>query len=159
MRVLYRIARAKYARDLSGDGARLVGGRWNHKGIPVIYTATSRSLAAFEALVHLSQAEFLINRKIVSIEIPKRIVAHVVDNADLPRNWRKYPSPLKLADLGTRWAVSMKSLLLQVPSAVIQDEFNMLINPAHPDMKFVAISKIEAFTFDKRLEPSVKAKR
>jgi len=156
VRVLYRIARTKYARDLSGEGARLAGGRWNQKGTPIIYAAESRSLACLEALVHMSQAEFLIQRKIVLIEIPKTITPQTIEQSDLPRNWRQYPPSFKLADIGTQWAVSMKSLLLQVPSAVIPYEFNMLINPAHPDMKSVTILKIEDFTFDKRLDPSGK---
>jgi len=156
MRVLYRIARTKYARDLSGEGARLAGGRWNHKGTPIIYTAESRSLACLEALVHMSQAEFLIKRKIVLIEISKTIAPQIIDKSSLPRDWRQYPPFLKLADIGTQWAVSMKSLLLQVPSAVVPDEFNILINPAHRDMKFVTVAKIEDFQFDKRLDPSDK---
>lgn len=158
MRVLYRIARTKYAKDLSGEGARLAGGRWNHKGTPIIYASGSRSLACLEALVHMSQAEFLIKRKIVLIEIPKTVVPQIIDKSSLPRNWRQYPPFFKLADIGTQWAASMKSLLLQVPSAVVPDEFNMLINPAHPDMKHVTITKIEDFQFDKRLDPSDKLK-
>jgi RES domain-containing protein len=159
MRVLYRISRTKYARDLSGLGARLAGGRWNHKGTPIIYTAASRSLAALEALVHMSQADFLVKRKIVLIEIPGAIVPEAIDKSGLPKNWRKYPPSFKLADIGTQWALSMKSLLLQVPSAVVPDEFNILINPAHPDIKAVRIAKIEDFEFDKRLTPSDKRKK
>jgi len=159
MRVLYRISRTKYAKDLSGEGARLAGGRWNHKGTPMIYTAASRSLAALEALVHMSQADFLIKRKIVLIEIPETIVPQTIDKSALPKNWRRYPPPFKLADIGTQWAVSMKNLLLQVPSAVVPDEFNILINPAHPDMKHVTVAEIEDFNFDKRLDPSDKPKK
>ena len=159
MRVLYRISRAKYARDLSGAGARLAGGRWNHKGTPMIYTAASRSLAALEALVHMSQADFLIQRKIVLIEIPRTIVPQAIDESALPKNWRRYPPSFNLADIGTQWAVNMKNLLLQVPSAVVPDEFNILINPAHPDMKYVTVAGIEDFKFDKRLYPSGKTKK
>ncbi len=159
MRVLYRISRTKYAKDLSGEGARLAGGRWNHKGTPMIYTAESRSLAALEALVHISQADFLIKRKIVLIEIPGTIVPQTIDKSDLPKNWRAYPPSFTLADIGTQWALSMKNLLLQVPSAVVPDEFNILINPAHPDMKYVTVTKIEDFEFDKRLGPSDKPKK
>lgn len=151
MRVLYRIARMKYAMDLSGEGARLAGGRWNSKGTPLIYAAGSRSLACLEALVHMSQADFLIDRKIIVIELPKTITPQTIDKSRLPRNWRQYPPSFKLADIGTQWAASMKSLLLQVPSAVVPDEFNVLVNPAHPDMKHVKITKIEDFLFDKRL--------
>jgi RES domain-containing protein len=155
--VLYRVSRAKYAKDLSGEGARLAGGRWNYKGTPVIYTAESRSLAALEAVVHMSQADFLIRRKIVLIEIPETLVPKTIEIADLPKGWRKYPPSFKLADIGTKWAVGMKSLLLRVPSAVVPGEFNVLINPAHPDMKSVKIARIEDFVFDDRLNPHDKS--
>jgi RES domain-containing protein len=154
MMMLYRVSRAKYAKDLSGEGARLAGARWNYKGTPIVYTAESRSLAALEALVHMTQAEFMFSRKIVSISVPKAIVPGVVDIADLPKNWRQYPPTFKLAAIGTKWATDKKSLLLRVPSAVMPDEFNVLINPLHPDIKHVRIHAIDNFMFDKRLEPS-----
>ncbi len=152
MMMLYRVSRVKYAKDLSGEGARLAGGRWNYKGTPIIYTAESRSLAALEALVHMTNAEFLLSRKIVSISIPKSIVPRVIDIADLPKNWRRYPPSFKLAAIGTQWATDKKSLLLRVPSAVMPDEFNVLINPLHPEIKHVKIHTIDNFMFDKRLE-------
>ncbi|MGE5314348.1 MAG: RES family NAD+ phosphorylase [Acidobacteriota bacterium] len=151
MRVLYRIARATYAEDLSGQGAMLAGGRWNQKGTPLLYTATSRSLACLEALVHLSQPEFLLPRRLVSIGVPAKIVPHIVNESDLPVEWRRNPPPFALAEIGTRWARKMESLLLQVPSAVVPEEFNMLINPAHPDMKAVRVTRIDRFSFDERL--------
>jgi len=146
------MAHAKYAQDLSGDGARLYGGRWNNKGTGLIYTAASRSLAAFEALVHMSQPDFLIGRKLVSIGVPKSINPKRIDLSLLPKEWNKNPPPFALADLGTAWAVGMTSLLLQVPSAVVQQEFNILINPQHPDMKFVKIVDVEDFKYDDRLK-------
>ena len=154
--LLYRIARTKFAKDLSGEGARLAGGRWNHKGTPLIYTAESRSLAALEALVHMSQAEFLIKRKVVTIEISKSVIPKAIRASELPENWRKYPPSFKLADLGTEWAVEKKSLLLRVPSAVVPDEFYILINPIHPDINLVKIGKIEDFVFDNRLQAPIK---
>jgi RES domain-containing protein len=87
----------------------------------------------------------------VLIEIPKTIVPKTIEISDLPKGWRKYPPSFKLAEIGTKWALSMKSLLLRVPSAVVSGEFNILINPAHPDMKSVMIAKIEDFIFDNRL--------
>jgi RES domain-containing protein len=153
MIVLYRVSRARYAKDLSGEGARLAGGRWNYKGTPVIYTAESRSLAVLEAIVHMSQPDFLIKRKMVLIEIPETIDPIKIEISDLPKGWRKYPPPFKLAAIGTRWATSMQSLLLRVPSAVVPGEFNFLINPAHPDMKFVKIASVEDLVFDNRLNP------
>jgi RES domain-containing protein len=150
------MAHAKYAQDLSGDGARLYGGRWNNKGTGLIYTAASRSLAAFEALVHMSQPDFLIGRKLVSIGIPKTVTPKRIDLSELPKEWNKNPPPFALAELGTVWAVGMTSLLLQVPSAVVQQEFNILINPQHPDMKFVKIIDVEDFKYDDRLNPPAK---
>lgn len=152
MIVLFRITRTKYAKDLSGEGARLAGQRWNYKGTPLVYTAQSRSLAALEALVHMSQSEFLLRRKIVTIEIPKTIAPKTINVSDLPLNWRSYPPPFKLADIGTKWAVEKESLLLRVPSAVVDGEFNVLINPLHRDIGAVRIAKIEDFVFDSRLK-------
>jgi RES domain-containing protein len=103
MRVVYRIALARHARDLSGQGARLNGGRWNNKGAAIIYTSESRSLAAMEYLVHVSLPDVPAGLKIVSIGIPAAMNAKQVELADLPRNWHEYPPPFELADLGTKW--------------------------------------------------------
>ena len=71
--------------------------------------------------------------------------------AVLPKNWRDYPAPPELADLGSEWAIAMRSLLLRVPSVVVLDEFNILINPIHPDMDRVVITRVESFIFGRRL--------
>lgn len=156
MRIVYRMAHPIHARDLSGNGARLYGGRWNKKGTGLIYTSTSRSLAAFEALVHMSLPDLLIGWKIVSIGIPKSIVPKIIDPSSLPKEWYKNPPPFALAGLGTGWAFSKESLMLQVPSAVVQQEYNILINPLHPDMKFVKIVDVDNFKYDDRLSPLAK---
>lgn len=152
MRRVYRIALAKHARDLSGKGARLTGGRWNAKDTAVIYTSESRSLAAMEYLVHVSLADIPPGIKIASIGIPETIIPKQLDPDDLPKEWRKSPAPFSLGDIGTRWVSSMESLLLRVPSAVISHEFNILINPAHPEMKSVKIVEVESFIYDERLQ-------
>jgi RES domain-containing protein len=130
----------------------LYGGRWNRKNIPVVYAAESRSLATLEFLVHVSLLPILPNNlSIACLDIPDGILAERISVADLPDNWRDYPAPPALADLGSEWAMAMRSLLLRVPSVVVVDEFNMLINPKHPDMERVTISRVESFTFDRRL--------
>ncbi|MFQ5779226.1 MAG: RES family NAD+ phosphorylase [Nitrospiria bacterium] len=154
--MVYRIALAKHARDLSGKGARLTGGRWNTKDTGVIYTSESRSLAAVEYLVHLSLADIPAEIKIVSIGIPDMSIPKQIDPSDLPRDWRKNPGPFLLADIGTKWVLSMESLLLRVPSAVIMTEFNILINPTHPDMESVNIVEVEHFIYDERLHKTNK---
>jgi RES domain-containing protein len=156
MRTVYRIALAKNVRDLSGKGARLTGGRWNTRDMPVIYTSESRSLAAMEFLVHVSLADIPPELKIVSIGIPDSNVPKQIEPPDLPENWRKNPAPFLLADIGAKWVLSMESLLLRVPSAVMLHEYNILINPLHHDMKVVRIIEEEAFIYDERLHQSGK---
>ena len=156
MRVVYRIALAKHARDLSGTGARLTGGRWNAKDTAVVYTSESRSLAAMEYLVHVSLTNIPSQIKIVSIGIPDTSIPKQIGPSDLPADWFENPAPFSLADIGTRWVLSGESLLLRVPSAVIVHEFNILINPTHPDMKSVRILDVESFIYDERLHKTDK---
>jgi len=151
VRLLYRVSRSKYARDLSGEGARLGGGRWNIKGSAIVYTAENRSLAAMEALIHMMSADFLIGRKMVSIGVPESIIPLEINIASLPADWRNYPPSLNTATIGSKWAMSGESLLLRVPSAIIPHEFNILINPAHPEIKSVKIVDVDDFNYDDRL--------
>ena len=77
---------------------------------------------------------------LASIRIPDDIIPEEITTSSLPKNWREYPAPPELADIGTDWALRNESLLLRVPSAVVKREFNILINPRHPDMKHISIS-------------------
>jgi RES domain-containing protein len=156
MRMVYRIVPARHARDLSGKGASLTGGRWNAKDTAVIYTSESRSLAAMEFLVHVSLTDIPQEIKIVSIGIPDMNIPNQINPSDLPRDWRTHPAPFSLAEIGSRWAFGMGSLLLRVPSAVMIHEFNILINPIHPDMKSVKIIDVESFAYDARLHKPAK---
>jgi RES domain-containing protein len=149
--IVYRIAREKYIRDLTGVGSRLYGGRWNRKGIGIIYTSETRALATLEYLVHLPLSLMPEDIGISSIEIPDNIIAREILISDLPVNWRNWPAPSELAELGTRWVLSNETLLLRIPSAVVPHEFNILINPSHPDMKQVRILHSEEYRFDRRL--------
>lgn len=150
MRV-FRIAKASHIRDLSGSGARLYGGRWNRKGIPVIYASESRSLATVEYVVHVPLSIVPKDLRIACLEIPDGIAPEEISIADLPSRWQDYPAPPELAEIGTQWALAKKQLLLRVPSAVVENEFNILINPVHPQIARVRISRVERFTLDKRL--------
>lgn len=155
MRMGWRISPPEYARDLSGEGARLFGARWNREGTAVIYTSESRSLATLETLVHMTYPELPRGWKIVSIGVPKSIVPKEIKISSLPPDWHHHLAPPLLAEIGTKWAVSMESLLLRVPSAVEKHEFNIIINPQHPGIKFVNIIEVEDYVFDDRLrDPS-----
>jgi RES domain-containing protein len=149
--LLYRISKSAHIKDLTGIGARLYGGRWNHRGVALLYTSESRSLATVEYLVHLSMPEAPSDLSMATLEVPDDIVPEELDPSSLPKNWRETPAPIKLADLGTEWARSKTSLLLRVPSAVVEHEHNIIINPAHDDMSRVKLVKVEAYRLHERL--------
>ena len=148
---VYRIAKKKHIRDLSGIGARLYGGRWNRKGIGIVYASESRALSLVEFLVNVPFSILPNKLCIATVEIDDQIHPKEIPLGDLPKNWRKFPAPLELAEIGSKWAVSNESLALRVPSAVVPHEFNILINPSHTDMKHVAIADVEELEMDKRL--------
>ena len=149
---VWRLCRARHAATaFDGEGARLHGGRWNHKGVPVVYTSATLSLAALEVLVHhhvpIPPQEFVA----LSAEIPARLKLETLHVQDLPANWQADPAPVRLQDIGSAWLQRASSLLLAVPSALIEQEFNYLINPRHPDFARLKIGTPNAFPFDGRL--------
>lgn len=147
--LLYRIAAEQFANDLSGEGARIYGGRWNPKGIPLIYTAESVALAALEVLVRISTPKHYCR---VIYEIPDSSSSETLTIAELPPNWLLPHPNTHLIESGRRWAQERRSLLLQVPSAVVRGEgWNYLINPLHPEFPTVAIADIAPFDYDFRL--------
>lgn len=149
---VFRIALTSYINDLTGIGARLYGGRWNKKGIGFIYTSESRALATVEYLVHMPIPFAPDDLSIATIEIPDSIKSKPIKTSNLPKNWRDDPPPYELAEIGTEWALSNKSLLLRVPSATVEHEFNILINPLHLDMKRAKILNIRKYKFNDRLK-------
>ena len=148
---LFRISTSEHISDITGTGARIYGGRWNHAGYPVVYTSGSRSLAALEFLVHVPMALAPENLSIAEINIQENVKRESIKESRLPSNWRDYPAPEKLATIGTTWIKSKSSLLLDIPSAIVDKEVNTLINPLHPDLKHVSVAIVEKFSFDSRL--------
>lgn len=131
-------------------GAGLHGGRWNPKGINVIYTAESRALAALELIANRGRVTTLSNLNLVSLIVPDGIAMKKLLPEDLPAGWNVYPAPDALRDIGGQWATSMETLLLCVPSALVAKELNYIINPAHVDMAKLRIGEIEEYNFDQR---------
>ncbi len=147
--LLYRITKCMYAGDLSGTGARLYGGRWNSPGQAMVYTASSRSLAVLEALVHLQPTNMPDDFCLAVIKAPDDV--EETDAATLPANWHEYPEHYILQQTGNRFLQKQKHLLLKVPSAIVKEEFNYLINPAHPEALKVKVMSRQPFAFDTRL--------
>jgi RES domain-containing protein len=150
-RTVYRIVpEGKTSNAFSGEGARLYPGRWNHRGISMVYCAESISLAALEMLVHTDSLK-LLGRYVVIPVIFYEALYSELRQTDLPRDWNTCPPPVSTRDIGTAWATRKKSVILAVPSAVIPDARNYLINPLHPDINKLAIGKPAHFSFDPRL--------
>ncbi len=150
MRV-YRIAQAEFAEDLSGEGARLFGGRWNPPGRAMLYTANSTALAALEILVGFDW-DLAPTLSLVELEVPD-LPLEVIAAEDLPDDWCRPGNP-SLRKIGAQWLESRKTLALQVPSATIPtapDGFNILLNPAHPRFSKIKVRKVLDFSFDARL--------
>lgn len=146
---LYRISNARYADDLSGNGARLYGGRWNSEGRAIVYLASSRSLAILESLAHLSPTNIPVDYVILTIDVPDDFFE--IDIKLLPNNWSEYPEPNILKEIGNSFLQKNEFLLLKVPSAIVPQEFNYLMNPMHQKAGKVKIVSKAPFSFDERL--------
>ena len=149
MRV-WRICSKKHQR-FDGEGARLYGGRWNHVGTSVVYTSGSLSLAALELFVHVDIDIAPDDLDAVQADVPNSLAMETIKIEGLPKNWRRYPAPEALQDIGTAWATKASTAILAVPSAVIPEELNYLLNPAHRDFKRIRIQKPIPFHFDPRM--------
>lgn len=149
--LVYRIAKRKYINDLSGEGARLYGGRWNKRGTGIVYTSENRSLATVEYLVHLPMTLIPRDLCIATIEVPAAFLCHPIEGEDLPDNWATYPAPLRLSEIIENILLNGTILCIKVPSAVVEGEHNILINPRHSGFHEVRIREIRGFHIDERL--------
>lgn len=142
------------ADDLTGKGAEITGGRWNRKGRPVAYTSTSIALACLETAVHLKQGGLPLNRYLVKVTVPLEAwnSREQHDAASLPLGWDAQPEGKISLDLGDKWLTSVTSPLLVVPSAVVPEEYNVLINPIHPLAHGIAAEKVRKWLYDPRLQ-------
>jgi len=146
---VYRLVSTRFPDGLSSDGARLNGGRWNSKGVPVLYCATSESLAMLELRVHAPHPYPQVRLRFV-IEVPDDAVQEVAASS-LPRGWNKLPPSPASKRFGDEWVAAGSSLGLLVPSVIASEERNLLLNPAHPRFKEVRILRKSRVRMDMRL--------
>lgn len=152
MRV-WRISKRRYANTaFSGEGTKLVGGRWTPKGVRAVYTSSSLALAALELLVHLAKEDMGTVFAAISADIPDNLQIDTIALDQLSENWRDTPAPAALSAIGQKWLQASQTAVLCVPSAVIAVERNFLLNPKHPDFERIKINQPEEFSFDSRLE-------
>ena len=149
----WRICSRRYAaKAATGEGAALSPGRWNNRGVRVVYASTSLALAATETFVHIhpkTQPNDLVS---IEGEIPDEIKIEPLDLNRLPRDWRE-PRETSVRRFGDDWIRAAKNVALLVPSAVIRGEWNVLLNPAHADFRKVKFGKPASFKFDARMFP------
>lgn len=149
MRV-WRIAHPRYALDKSCAGAAQFGGRWNPIGMPALYCGATVAVCALEKFVHLG-AGVLPAQVLVAVDWPDDCDTYEVDPADLPAGWDDLPTSLAAQRFGADWLRRRGQLALKVPSAIVHEESNWIVNPLHPDYVKVAMAISRPFVFDRRL--------
>ena len=165
-RIVYRIAtdaKTYTADDMSGAGAKKAGGRWNRHDVAVVYTSESPSLACLETLVHLNAGGLPMNRYLVEVTIPDDVwdAREERSAASLPVGWDAEPASLTSIEFGTEWLVSRRTPVLVVPSTIVPEEMNVLINPAHPAHPAhpagtsIESRKVRRWTYDPRMAKAV----
>ncbi|WP_249978051.1 RES family NAD+ phosphorylase [Vreelandella olivaria] len=148
----YRLIKKRWVGNaFDGEGARLYGGRWNSKGTPCVYLASSESLAMLEVMVHLEDYNLLQRYTLFAVTFNESAVLSLPDD-ELPKDWQAEPAPESTSEIGDGWLASLSSLVLVVPSVVVPREVNYLLNPAHPDFEGIVTSAKEiGFSPDPRL--------
>jgi RES domain-containing protein len=147
----WRIVKTRYAdHAFTGEGARLYGGRWTSPGVRVVYASSSLSLATLEILVHLQSSGPLTYYSVCTVDFPAGLIEEI-DVRALPETWREYPAPVELRQLGDGWIRGESSVVLKVPSVIVPEEHNYLLNPRHRDFFSLSFSEPEPFDVDSRL--------
>jgi RES domain-containing protein len=152
---IWRICRAPYAAEaFSGEGARRFGGRWNTRGVPMVYASTSLSLAAIELFVHLEPGQQPSDLVYLSALLPEGEPARTIESTELPPDWwtdEPAVDAITARDLGDAWIRSRSSLAMMVPSVPIRAEWNVLLNPLHPRLSELRVEPAQPFIFDARM--------
>lgn len=152
MIVAWRLTKARNAATaFDGEGARMEGGRWNPKGVPVVYLSDHPALAALEVFVHLKGAATKIQFAMFRVDIPAEVSMVEMAVADLPAGWRDEPPPPETMAIGGKWAREGKAAVLKVPSVLVPAAANLVLNPRHPVAPKVRIGPAENFSFDPRM--------
>jgi RES domain-containing protein len=148
--IVYRLSKSKYKDDLSGKGAEIAGGRWNSKGVAVLYACESRSLCVTEIAVHTPIGIIPKDFSLITLEIPDHLI-DTVAVSQLPNDWKSYPYSKNTQKLGNLFVKNFHNVALKVPSAVVNGEFNFVFNVKHPLFNQVTIVNQEPFEFDNRM--------
>jgi RES domain-containing protein len=149
--LVYRIGRTKYGRDLTGEGARLNGGRWNHIMTPCLYASENRSLVLLEFTVNLELDDIPRALSFTTLDVPDNSIL-TLKEAQLPGDWKNVRTPFSTRAFGTDLLNAAKSLVIKIPSIAVPEEWNYLINPVHPDIKQCKIVDVNDTVYDIRIK-------
>lgn len=150
--LVFRIAHKKYAQNLSVSG---LSGRWNSDGKLVLYTSENISLALLENMIYRAGCGFNNDYKIMVMEVLSEKIEKI-DLRSLPENWRKLEAYSELQEIGDLWYEQQKNLILKVPSSILPENFNIILNTVHPDFKKVKLIDVLDYEPDARLENILK---
>jgi RES domain-containing protein len=148
---VYHLGKTKFAEQLTGEGAKLHGGRWNVIGLPCIYTSETRALSVLEYAANVGIEEIPASLSITVLTLPEKCWKEFREE-ELPQNWRRVPSPQETKEWGNVHLQQNRYLALKIPSVIIPSEFNFILNPLHADFKKVKIKEITPFGFDRRIK-------
>jgi RES domain-containing protein len=149
--LIYRFGLKKFISDLSGQGAKMYGGRWNSVGNAMLYTSYSPSLAMLEFTCNASGIAKTIQTSLLTLKLDSKVKIEIITLNDLPANWQQVPSPDSLKVIGNNWLKSNKTLALKVPSAIMPLESNLLINSIHKDFFKLEIENFVDMNIDSRI--------
>lgn len=147
---LWRIGQRRYALDRLCAGAAQYGGRWNPVGMPAMYCGTTIALCSLEKFVHLGVGP-LPPLVLVAVDIPDDTAAWQPDPAALPPGWDALPMSTAAQAFGGKWLAGNTALAMRVPSAIVPEECNLVLNPRHPAFAQVALAIVRPFSFDARM--------
>ncbi|MDN3724636.1 RES family NAD+ phosphorylase [Aequorivita sp. SDUM287046] len=148
---IYRISKNQYINDLSGEGSRLYGGRWNHIGEAMLYFSQNLSLSLLEILVHVDYPRLPLDYSFLEVEIPDNSIKNIQSIEFIEPKWSTEAAVNQLQLLGSNWLKKNESLAMKIPSAVLQPENNFLINPMHKDFQKLKVIKSGKLDLDPRL--------
>lgn len=153
---LYRITQEQFADDLSGNGSRLFGGRWNSEGFFALYTSVTRSMALLETLAHTPAKMLDIkNYQLITLSVPDNLLPEEILLSSLPDFWNAPDTRPFTKRLGDKFLNDKVSLLLSVPCVLMPEEINYVLNPLHKDMRRVKIMHKRRIYFDHRVREHI----